>query len=185
MALAVSRYSGQDIHDKSSSGRFPHMAAYNVLKDAPKFRSLTSPTNWCSCSLSGDQSNSENLDIVNPGEQEAAHVPSVKEQEDSDLNEAVAPAVLLRPLGRKSSKDKKKASQIYGLIKGGEAHANALKIIAIRMEETAKKRRSDELLSLSSEDMAFLDPEDRERTKRVRAERAKRLIAQVEDDYGI
>jgi hypothetical protein len=53
------------------------------------------------------------------------------------------------------------------------------------MDDTAKKRRSNELLSLSSEDMAFLDPEDRERIKRVLAERAKRLIAQAEDEYGI
>jgi hypothetical protein len=125
------------------------------------------------------------VDIVIPGEQEAAHAPSVEEQVDSDSNAGTSPAVLLRPLGRKSSKDEKQSSQIDRLIKGGERHANALKRIAVRMEDTAKKRRFDELLSRSSEDMAFLDPEDRERIKRVRAERAKRLIAQVEDGYGI
>jgi hypothetical protein len=186
MAMAIRRYGGLDIHDKSSSGRLPHMAAYNVLKDALKFCSLTSPpTKRCSSSLSGDQSNSDNLDIVIPGEQEAAHAPLVEEQVDSDSNAGTASAVLLRPLGRKSSTDEKKSSQIDRLTQGGEAHANALRRIAIRMEDTAKKRRSDEMLSVSSEDMALLDPEDRERIKRVRAERAKGLIARVEDDYGI
>jgi hypothetical protein len=128
MAMAIRRYGGLNIHDKSSRGGLPHMAACNVLKDAPKFRSLTSPpTKLCSSSLSGDQSNSDNLDIVIPGEQESAHGPSVEEQVDSDSSAGTAPAVLLRPLGRKSLKHEKKSSQIDRLIKGGEAHANALK----------------------------------------------------------
>jgi hypothetical protein len=71
------------------------------------------------------------------------------------------------------------------LTRGGEAHVRSLERIARGMEDTSKRKRSDQLLSLSQEDLLLLGPEERERFKRIRVERARNILLQVEKEYGI
>jgi hypothetical protein len=87
--------------------------------------------------------------------------------------------------GRKAGKAEKRENQLVRLTRGGEAHVRSLERIARGMEDTSKRKRSDQLPSLSQEDLLLLGPEERERFKRIRVERARNLLLQVEKDYGI
>jgi hypothetical protein len=66
-----------------------------------------------------------------------------------------------------------------------EQHAGSLDRIARGMEEIGKRKRLDMLMSLSEDDLNSMDPIERDRLKKIRVERARRLITQVESDFGI
>jgi hypothetical protein len=57
--------------------------------------------------------------------------------------------------------------------------------IAQGLEDINKRKRSDILMSLSEDELHLLVLGERERVKRIRTDRTRLLLKQVEKDFGI
>jgi hypothetical protein len=177
MAMAVRRYCGIDLYERTRSGRFPHMGAYLFLKGCPKFTSLLStPTKQAAITGPGNESAATAQNPQQAGSFEGISV-------DETLTKTTS--VLSRPQGRKAAKTEKRESQVERLARGSEQHAKSLDRIAQGLEVISKRKRADMLMSLSEDELSLLAPGERERVKRTRTECTRLLLKQVEKDFGI
>jgi hypothetical protein len=153
IAMAISRYSGIDIHEKSKSGQLQFMGAYIALKGCPK---VTSTFSFSAKPSSNSDSNTPSLGVDACSNLETDGRRRIMDPQWSSLqcvdsaDEGTEEAVssLTRPNGKKAGKAEKRETQLQRLTRGGEAHVRSLERIARGMEDTSKRKRSDQLLSL-------------------------------------
>jgi hypothetical protein len=115
--MAIRRYSGIDIHEKSKSGQFRFMDAYIALKDCPKF---TSTFSFSAKPSSNSDPNTPLLgfdacSILETDERRRIMDPQLSslqcfDSADEGTEEAVSS--LTRPKGRKAGKAEKRGKSI-------------------------------------------------------------------------